>query len=155
MTSWRNLADDAPDLAARVRSRLEAHQHHVLATVTLIGSPRVSGTEVGWWDEHLWMGSMWRSRKALDLRSDPRFALHSNPGDGSMAGGDAKINGTAREVAKDDPQRIALIEKVSPPEPFHLFWLDLSQVVLTSLDGDRLRIETWRPGQGVSVQERS
>ena len=42
MASWKQLVDDAPDLAARVRARFEATAQHVLATRTLTGSPRVA-----------------------------------------------------------------------------------------------------------------
>ena len=74
-----------------------------------------------------------------------------------MEGGDAKLSGVAVEVT--DPDEIAtLMDGVeAPPGPMHLFRLQLSEVVLTSLhpDGDRLVIELWRPGQGVERTERA
>ena len=87
-----------PELALAVRARFEATKHHVLATLRSDGAPRVSGTEVIIGGDVLALGSMWRAVKALDLRRDGRFALHSNPGDGSMEGGDAKVSGTAVEL---------------------------------------------------------
>jgi hypothetical protein len=47
-------------------------------------------------------------------------------------------------------------EHANPPGPYHLFRLDLHEVVLTSLhpDGDRIVIETWRPGQPLQRTER-
>jgi hypothetical protein len=77
MPSWREVEAEVPELAARARRFLDAHVHKTLATLRRDGSPRISGTEVDFADGELWLGSMWRSLKALDLQRDPRFALHS------------------------------------------------------------------------------
>src|SRR5690349_4899851 len=99
MTTWQEFDREAPGLADAVRARFVAHKHHVLATVRADGSPRVSGTEVQFREDgELTLGSMWRAVKALDLRRDARFALHANPGSGSMEGGDAKLAGRAVEI---------------------------------------------------------
>ena len=143
MATWVEFAAEAPELAAAVRARFEATKHHVLATLRRDGSPRVSGTEVETGEDEWFIGSMLNARKARDLRGDPRFAIHANPGDGSMEGGDAKIAGTAVEV--------------SPPEDnpsSHHFRLSLEEVVLTSVAADRLVIEMWKPGKGVERRER-
>lgn len=154
--TWSELVAEAPDLSARVRARFEDHRHHVLATLTIIGSPRVSGTEVGWWRDQMWFGSMWGARKAKDLQGDPRFALHSNPGDGSMTGGDAKISGRAREIG-EGALRAEFLAENEVPEPLHLFFLELASVTLTSLaeGAESLEISTWRPGEGVSTLRRA
>ncbi len=131
-------------MAAAVEARFRSAIHHVLATVRVDGSPRVSGTEVDFRDDGgLALGSMAGARKAEDLLRDPRFALHAHPGDGSMAGGDAKLAGRAVEVEHGGEH--------------HLFQLEIGEAVLTSLhpDGDRLVIETWRPGQPVTRVERT
>src|SRR5690349_12713874 len=101
MATWQQFETEAADLAAAVRARFEATKHHVLATLRKDGSPRVSGTEVRIYDGDLTIGSMWNAVKALDLRRDGRFALHANPGDGSMDDGDAKVAGVAREVVDE------------------------------------------------------
>ena len=152
---WDEFAAEAPELAAAVRARFEAARHHVLATLRADGSPRVSGTEVDFHDGDLALGSMYGAVKARDLRRDGRFALHANPGDGSMAGGDAKVAGVAEEVAGEDLARYS--DDGNPPGSFHLFRLRLGEVVLTSVhpDGDRLVIESWRPGEGVVRRERA
>ena len=152
---WQQFAAEAPDLAAAVRGRFEAARHHVLATVRRDGSPRVSGTEVDFRGADLTVGSMYGAVKARDLQRDGRFALHANPGDGSMAGGDAKVAGVAEEVLGEEPG--GHTDDGDPPGPSHLFRLRLGEAVLTSLhpDGDRLVIETWRPGQGVVRRERA
>jgi len=156
MASWQQFAMEQPELAAAVRSRFEANKHHVLATLRHDGSPRVSGTEVQFRDPDLTFGSMWQAIKARDLQRDGRYALHSNPGDESMSGGDAKISGLAIEVT--DPADLReYYEATKPPAPeFHLFRLTLSDVVLTSVDpgGEFLLIQTWRPGGPVRSVER-
>ncbi|GAA3210828.1 pyridoxamine 5'-phosphate oxidase family protein [Oerskovia jenensis] len=153
MVSWKQLVDDAPDLAARVRARFAAAPSHVLATRTLTGSPRVSGTEVGFWEDDAWIGSTSRSGKSMDLLVDPRCVLHSNPGDGSRADGDVKIDGTVRSAPPGDRRRAEVLAAGGVEEPFQLFWLDLDRVVLTTVEGDLIRVETWRPGSGVHVVE--
>jgi hypothetical protein len=62
---------ETPELAALARGFLDAHVHKTLATLRRDGSPRISGTEVVFADGELWLGSMWRSLKALDLLRDP------------------------------------------------------------------------------------
>ena len=81
MPSWTEFEAAAPELAERVRSRLDAHVHKTLATVRRDGAPRISGTETAFAEGDLWIVSMWRARKALDLQRDPRFALHSGSDD--------------------------------------------------------------------------
>lgn len=155
MTRWTEFADQAPELAAAVRDRFAATKHHVLATLRQDGSPRVSGTEVEFFDGDLTLGSMGGSRKARDLQRDGRLALHANPGDGSMAGGDAKVSGLASEVL-DEAELEVYVEAVRPPPPFHLFRVDLTEVVLTcvSAEQDCLLIHTWHPGEPPRVIER-
>jgi hypothetical protein len=155
MTTWEEFSAAAPALAAAVRARFEATKHHILATVRRDGSPRVSGTEVIFNGPELLIGSMWESVKARDLQRDGRYALHANPGDGSMEGGDAKVSGTAAEIT--DPAELrAFVDSEHPPEPFHLFRLSVDEVVRISLRDDQkaLVIETWRPGAPVKRVDR-
>ena len=155
-TRWSTFESEQPDLAAAVLARLQSTKHHVLATLRSDGAPRVSGTEVPLADGDLYLGSMLGALKARDLQRDARFALHSNPGDGSMEGGDAKVSGVAEEIA--DPDEVARIGALigAPPEPFHLFRLTFDLVVLSEVDVERekMRITSWRPDRGVCIEER-
>src|SRR3712207_9043047 len=76
MPSWSDVETEVPELAALARDFLDAHVHKTLATLRRDGSPRISGTEIDFADGELWLGSMWRAVKAIDLRRDPRLALH-------------------------------------------------------------------------------
>ena len=102
MATWKDFEAEAPELAQAVRARFEAARHHVLATLRADGSPRVSGTGVRIEGGELTMGSMPWAVKARDLQRDSRCAIHANPGDGSMDGGDAKVTGVAVEIAAPD-----------------------------------------------------
>src|SRR3954453_14413183 len=104
MPSWAKFEGEAPELAARVRERLDAHGHKTIATLRRDGSPRISGTETQFRDGDLWIGSMWRAVKALDLQRDARYALHSASEDPGVWAGDAKVAGIAEEIT--DPKRV-------------------------------------------------
>ena len=153
MTSWSEFEAEAPELAARVRERLDAHGHKTIATIRRDGSPRISGTEAQFRDGELWIGSMWNALKARDLQRDPRFALHSGSDDPDHWIGDAKVAGVAEEIT--DRERV---EEVNGAEvgPSHLFRLDLTEVSTVGLTEDRkaLVIELWKPGEGVRTMER-
>lgn len=143
--TWARLADEVPDLAAGVRERFEAHTQHVLATRTIIGSPRVSGTSTGWWGDEMWIAAPAGARRGRDLRSDARFALHSNPGDGS--GPDARLGGLVVELARGE-QHADLVERARLDEPTDVFLLRLRTVRLTPSvhDGERSGPARWRAG---------
>lgn len=155
MASWSEIEAQAPELTALARGYLDAFTHKTLATLRRDGSPRISGTEVSYADGELWLGSMWQSRKALDLRRDPRFALHSGSADPPGWTGDAKVAGTVDEVT--DPERIAAISgEKAPPGPSHLFRADVAELVVVRLGdpADHIVIEAWHAGRGVTRMER-
>jgi hypothetical protein len=155
VASWSEFEAAAPELAERVRERLDAHVHKTLATVRRDGSPRISGTETRLMDGELWIGSMWQARKALDLQRDPRFALHSGSADPSEWSGDAKLAGVVEEIT--DPERVReIIGEAAAGGPSHLFRLDLREVSTVGLDDERkaLLIEVWTPDGGVRTMKR-
>ncbi|KOU64079.1 pyridoxamine 5'-phosphate oxidase [Streptomyces sp. MMG1533] len=154
--NWAAFSSAEPDLAKTVEERFGAYTHHVLATLRADGSPRTTGLEVRFLNGELWLGMMPDSLKALDLRRDPRFALQANPGDGTgMGGGDVRISGRAIEV--DDPQaRAGYVEEVGPPQPFHLFRTELTEVVRTCVEDDTyLVVQVWKPSEPVRTLRRT
>jgi hypothetical protein len=155
MPSWSEVEAEAPELAARAREIFDAHKHKTLATLRRNGSPRISGTEVEFADGEMWLGSMWKSVKALDLQRDPRFALHSGSADPPDWTADAKVAGRVEEIT--DPERkAAIIGDEPPPGPAHLFRADIIELVVTGLGDppDHLVIESWHEGRGASRRER-
>jgi Pyridoxamine 5'-phosphate oxidase len=155
MASWSEFEAAAPELAAKVQERLDAHVHKTLATVRRDGSPRISGTETRLVDGELWIGSMWQALKARDLQRDPRFALHSGSEDPPEWSGDAKLAGVVEEIT--DPARVREINgEAAAGGPSHLFRLDLLEVSTVGLDDERkaLLIEVWTPDGGVRTMKR-
>ncbi len=162
MARWDEIVVSEPEFAARVRRLFDAHKHKTMATLRRDGSPRISGTEVEFLDGDLWIGSMPGAVKALDLRRDPRMALHSGsddpPEDESIAwAGDAKVAGRAVEVI--EPAELERFWRAhrQPPQPggAHIFRIDLTEVVQTRVEPPALVIESWHPGVGLRRRERT
>src|ERR1700674_5044162 len=102
MASWAQFQSAQPDFAARVHALMASRKHLTMATLRREGSPRISGTEVQFADGQLRIGSMLGAVRALDLRRDPRVAIHGpteDPPPDNPSGwrGEAKIAGTATE----------------------------------------------------------
>jgi Pyridoxamine 5'-phosphate oxidase len=159
MASWEEIEAAAPELAGRARAVFDAHKHKLLATLRRDGSPRISGIEATVTGGQLWLGMMPGSRKALDLRRDPRLALHSAsldpPDDPTAWAGDAKLSGRAVEV--DDP---ALLERLGAGDQAgeaHLFRVDITELVHTRVGDppDHLVIDHWQEGRGLRRMRRT
>jgi hypothetical protein len=146
MPAWRDIERDAPDFAAKVRARFDAGTHKTIATLRRDGAPRISGTELQFEDGEATLGIMGGSVKLLDVRRDPRVAVHSPtpepPEDDPSAWvGDAKLAGTAVEVPPPPD---------NPHEDAGFFRLDITEAVLTYVGtpADHLVIESWHQGRG-------
>ncbi|GGY52223.1 pyridoxamine 5'-phosphate oxidase family protein [Streptomyces omiyaensis] len=153
-TTWPAFAAAEPALAATVRERFGQYTHHALATLRADGSPRLSGIEADFRGGDLRLGMMPNSRKALDLRRDPRLSLLANPGAGtSMGGGDVRISGRAVEVT--DPAEAAwYAAEVGMPLPFHVFRVEPGEIVRIRVEGEELLFTTWRPGRPLRTLRR-
>lgn len=165
MARWKDLEAAKPDFAARVRGLLDAHKHKTMATLRHDGSPRISGIEATFVGGELWIGSMPGAVKALDLRRDPRVALHSasQEADDSDPGawpGDAKVAGRAVEIT-DPAERAAFWRDYAGPRPpqrdeSHLFRIEPTEVVLTWVDPpNALVVESWHEGVGYRRRQRT
>jgi len=159
MPGWEEVVREAPELAAAVQARFDANRHKVLGTLRADGSPRLSGIEVTFRDGELWLGMMPDSRKALDLRRDPRLALHSATVDPELLDGDARISGRAVE-ATDAGAMSALVEGDARHEDGapsgHVFRVDVTELMLIKIGepADHLVISSWHEGRGVERVER-
>jgi hypothetical protein len=138
MASWSEVEAQAPELAARARGIFDAFTHKTIATLRRDGSPRISGTEVEFEEGEMWIGSMSRAVKALDLQRDARFALHSGSASPPDWKADAKVAGRAEEVTEEGANS-------------HRFRLDIIELVVTSIGDppDHIVIESWHEGRGV------
>ena len=147
MASWSEFESAQPEFASRVRALLASRKHLTMATLRRDGSPRISGTEIEFAGGELRIGSMPGAVKALDLRRDPRVAIHGpteDPpaGDAAAWKGEAKIAGTASEVESGSSA--------------HRFLIDVQEAVITRLNdaGDRLVVESWTGDRGYRIIER-
>ena len=142
MATWGEIVKDAPDFSERVRRRFGMGINKALATVRRDGSPRISAIETEFGDEEVTMGMMAGSVKLLDVRRDPRVALHSPTVDAPEGDpewpGDAKLAGTLIETGPTDGPAGTL------------FKMDITEAVLTYVGtpADHLVIESWHPGGG-------
>lgn len=146
MASWQEIEKDAAEFAARVRARFDSGTNKTLATVRRDGSPRISGSEAAFRDGELTFGMMAGSMKLLDVRRDPRIAMHSPtlepPADAPQEWpGDAKLAGTAVEIPPPADNQV---------EDAGFFRVDITEVVLTYVGdpADHLVIESWHAGRG-------
>jgi hypothetical protein len=163
MGSWQEVVDTAPEFAQSVRAVMDAYKHKTIATLRKDGGPRISGIEIEFVEGEVWFGSMPNALKALDLRRDPRFALHSasvmpEGGAPSDWAGDAKISGLAVELTDRAEIEQILTGRGLDPADFkdsHMFRADIREVVLTRVAGDHLEIDLWRPGGKVRRFERA
>jgi hypothetical protein len=103
-------------------------------------------------DGQLYLGMMWRSRKALDLLRDPRCLVQTVVCNRNDPAEDLKLRGRAAEI--DDPDSIerycrALQEAIAwrPEGQFHLFALEIeSAAFIKYLENGDQRLVEWRPG---------
>lgn len=162
MSSWADVERAEPEFAARVKERFDMYRHKVIATLRKDGSPRISGVEASLDNGEVWLGMMPNSLKARDLQRDPRVALHSGTEDPNEEAGmanvvvDAKLSGKAIEVDDiDEKRRIGGAQGGDEPN-FHLFKIDISEVVLISIGdpADHMLVETWHEGRGLKSTKR-
>jgi hypothetical protein len=147
MASWAEFEAAEPEFASRVRALMTTRKHLTMATLRRDGSPRISGTEIEFYEGQVRIGSMAGAVKALDLRRDQRVAIHGptvDPPAATPAGwkGEAKIAGTAIEVESGSGA--------------HRFLIDIQEAVITRLNeaGTRLLVESWNPARGYRRLER-
>jgi hypothetical protein len=146
MASWREIEKEFADFAAKVRARFDAGTNKTIATLRRDGAPRISATELKFDDGELTLGMMGGSMKLLDVRRDPRIAVHSPtlepPADAPEKWpGDAKLAGRAIEIPEPAD---------SPVPGAGYFRIDVTEVSLTYVGepADHLVIESWSPDKG-------
>ncbi len=150
--TWSAFQEAEPGLAAAVQERFESHRHAVMATLRSDGAPRLSGMEAPIRDGHLWLAMDAVSRKADDLRRDPRFSVHSAPDGEELSSGDARVEG--RAVPAPDPDIALFIEghrfPIDDPSTMALFTADISRVVLARVEDRSLVVSAWTPEAGLT-----
>lgn len=147
--TWSDFRGTEPGLASAVKDRFDSHRHALMATLRRDGAPRLSGMETPIRDGHLWLAMDTSSRKADDLRRDPRFSIHSAPDDEDLALGDARIEGRALPALDEE---VALFVEghrfpIDESSGMTLFTTDITSVVLTRVEDRCLVIAAWTLGR--------
>ena len=151
MASWAEFSAAEPEFSSRVGDLFTGYRHHTMATVRRDGSPRISGTEVAIENGELLLGMMLGTRRAADLRRDPRLALHSHSVDPPEED-QASWSGEAKLSGRGAPTTVGS----DGPADAEWFRIDISSVVVTRLGdpADHLVVESWSPEGGYRTQRR-
>jgi nitroimidazol reductase NimA-like FMN-containing flavoprotein (pyridoxamine 5'-phosphate oxidase superfamily) len=149
VANWGAFAAGDPDLAVLAAARIDRDGLVLVGTLRANGWPRISPVEPLVVGPELYLGMMWRSRKALDLLRDPRLVVHSATKDASGAEGDVKIYGRAVEVTGADEREEycrRLEERIDwrPEGDFHLFAVDITEVGYFAVAGGGHEVHTWK-----------
>src|SRR5215510_3544343 len=94
MTSWQEFTQQAPELAAFGKTRLQGRVAY-LGTIRADGDPRVHPVTPIIGDEHLFLFMEPTSPKGKDLQRDARYTLHCSVEDSSGGGGEFYVRGQA------------------------------------------------------------
>lgn len=97
---WQDFAAHQPVLAEIGTRKLTGPGVVLVATIRRDGSPRVSPVEPLLWDGDLWLSMGLGSRKAADLRRDPRILVHSIVTNRNGEQGEYKLRGIAVEESR-------------------------------------------------------
>jgi Pyridoxamine 5'-phosphate oxidase len=144
---WAELEADVPEIAAEARRRFEDAGMALIGTLRRDGSPRISCVDPCLLDGEIYLGMMWRSRKAVDLLRDPRLVLHNaictNRGDEV----EVILHGNGAEVGID-----GTIERYLSAVPgwrgrrLHLFRVELEAAALIRYESGRQHVQVWPRG---------
>ena len=151
---WESFEAACPEIAERARDRFRKDELVMLGTLREDGSPRISPCEVDIAEGHLFLGMMWRSKKALDLLRDPRCVVHSVTCDRMGTDGDVKLYGRTDDVHEPELRqayRVAIKTRIDwePDEPeFHLFSLDIERAGF-AIFGDDHHALAWDMERGL------
>jgi hypothetical protein len=155
VTTWKEFQQAEPEFAANVRTLFDGGRHKTIATLRADGSPRISGIECEFTDDHLCFGSMTGARKGADLGRDPRFALHG-PTFHPESGKEGEWPGEAKIAGRAIPARQAVMAEADEQPGGEIFLADIGEIVITRLNPEatRLVVESWTPQGGRRMIER-
>ena len=149
---WEDFKKASPELAALGEQLFESTGLVMLGTLRGNGWPRISPVELILADGHLYLGMMWRTKKALDLQRDSRCTLHSATAKRDGSEGDFKVYGRAVEISDLELRRRfcqAAFEKIGwkPEEPeFHLFSVDVEAAAHVDFKDEKMNSRVWKAG---------
>jgi pyridoxamine 5'-phosphate oxidase-like protein len=149
VTDWGAFRRSAPALVEVADARIGEADLVLIGTLRGNGWPRISPVEPLVVGDELYLGMMWRSKKALDLLRDPRCVVHSVTVDKAGTDGDVKVYGRARDISDPevrDRYGQALEVRIGwrPEGDFHLFAVDVVEVGYFAVEDGGHDVRTWR-----------
>ncbi len=139
-------------------ARLASARVALLGTLRRDGSPRISPVEAYIAGGHLIIGAMAWSAKAVDLRRDPRYVLHSVVTGPDSGEGELKLYGLASEAALDLRNAAADAWWLAwTPDKAVVFTLNIGQAVFVGWDVGHslMTVRRWSPRSGYSTATRT
>lgn len=149
--SWAEFADEAPDLAGLLRTRLhneEMGSISYFATVRKDGSARVNPVKVFEHDGRLHLVTGPTTPKHLDLLRDNRFNVHISVAPKVTSTGELSVRGCATRIDDEAAREAAKAHApfVAPPPPdWVLLELHLTSVIGVLFAPGPIRWR-WTPG---------
>jgi pyridoxamine 5'-phosphate oxidase-like protein len=131
---WSQFEATNEELAALVRKKLIEPGLVLVATTRADGTARVSPVNPHVWDGDLCLSLAAMTRKAADVRRDPRVLVHNVVSKVDGADGELKLRAQAMPETGDaalDEFAAAVKERTGwapPPGTFSLFRLDINDV---------------------------
>ena len=153
---WRDFQDTASEIALAGVQRFQGARLALIGTLRSDGWPRISPVEPLFISDHLVLGMIWQSKKALDLVRDPRCVLHSVVTDPDANEGEFKLRGRAIAVAEGRYVEIIREKwRLAPSASLHVFWIDVLGASLTTYDFDQgLMLVTRWSTEGGTLESR-
>lgn len=158
---WREFQQSVLQLARLAQQRFQQTGVALLGTICRDGTPRISPIEPVIVQDHLLLGMLWRSTKALDLLRDPRCVIHSAIT--SLAGteDEVKLRGRAVEIQDRDQweryhQAFSQRWGARTPQRFHIFWVSIERAACISYDTDigDMIVRLWDAQRGLRETRR-
>ena len=151
MASWGEFVGADPAFGHLAQERIERDGLVLVGTLRRNGWPRISPVEPLIVDGRLYLGMMSQSRKALDLRRDPRCVVHTHGvGQGGHRGGrqDLRQGGRRRGTRRRRSATAAPSRRGSVGDPRATSicspWISPRSGYFVVADGGH-RTRTWRP----------
>jgi len=145
--TWGEFEASASDLAMLAQAEFERHGMALVGTLRKDGSPRISCVLPYVLDGELYLGMMWHSRKAVDLRRDPRLVLHNPISTNQGNEVEISVHGRAVEI-QDEAIRQRCVDSLPEWEgrDFHLFSVDIQSVGLIRYERGEQHVKVWPRG---------
>jgi hypothetical protein len=146
---WADLEAGAPELAAVGREEFARHGMALVGTLRRDGRPRISCIDPVLLDGELYLGMMWRSRKAVDLLRDPRLVVHNAICTNTGLEVEFSLHGHAEEVDDAGVRGrfvVAAAARSAWRDPFHLFRVALDSAAVVRYASGHQHVRVWPGG---------